>query len=54
MRITPDDRLAEDDGAPVAFDFSPNFTLGLQPKYLLMHYTAGSTAEGAIQWLKNP
>ena len=54
MQITQDGHLAEDDGTPVNFEFSPNFTIGLQPKYLIMHYTAGSTAEGAIQWLKNP
>jgi len=54
MHITQGDLLAEDDGTPVALDFSPNFHTGLQPKYLIIHYTAGSNAEGAIQWLKNP
>ena len=32
---------------------SPNVGGTLDPKYLVMHYTAGQTAEGAVSWLTN-
>lgn len=45
-------RLVNDDNTPVAFHPSPNFTNQvIQPKYLVIHYTAGRTAEGAIAYL---
>ena len=54
MKIKDDHRLYHDDDTPYDFRPSPNFDRGLQPTYLMMHYTAGTTAEGAIQWLCNP
>jgi N-acetylmuramoyl-L-alanine amidase len=53
MKIV-DHRLCKDDGTPYPFVPSPNFDEGLQPEYLVMHYTAGTSAEGAVSWLTNP
>jgi N-acetylmuramoyl-L-alanine amidase len=47
-------RLIADDGSPVTYRESPNRGGTLVPDYLVMHYTAGSSAEGAISWLTNP
>ncbi|TCJ17966.1 N-acetylmuramoyl-L-alanine amidase [Parasulfuritortus cantonensis] len=47
-------RLVGDDGNPVAYVASPNRGVEMTPEYLIMHYTSGSTAEGAIAWLCNP
>lgn len=42
------------DGENVRFVSTPNMGGKVQPLYLIMHYTAGPTAEGAISWLANP
>ncbi|ETW95662.1 MAG: hypothetical protein ETSY1_29680 [Candidatus Entotheonella factor] len=48
-------RLHDGDGNPVAFKRSPNQSSGvIVPEYLVIHYTAGSSAAGAISWLTNP
>ncbi len=47
-------RLHRDDGTPVTFKESPNRGGKLDHQYLVMHYTAGSTASGAISTLTNP
>jgi len=47
-------RLHQEDGTPVRFVASPNRGGQLQHKYLIMHYTAGLDAEGAIRSLTNP
>jgi len=47
-------RLYRDDGAPVAFTASPNSGKDLQYEYLVIHYTAGRSAEASIRWLTNP
>jgi N-acetylmuramoyl-L-alanine amidase len=48
-------KLFHDDGTPVAFKRSPNVsTSSFDPKYLVMHYTAGVKASGAISWLISP
>jgi N-acetylmuramoyl-L-alanine amidase len=54
MKIKPDFRLVHDDDTPYPFVKSPNSDAGVQPLYLLLHFTAGSTAEGAVAWLTNP
>nr|WP_181704554.1 N-acetylmuramoyl-L-alanine amidase [Chthonobacter rhizosphaerae] len=41
-------------GQPVPFDRSPNRGGALKPLYLIIHYTAGTTASGAVSWLTNP
>jgi N-acetylmuramoyl-L-alanine amidase len=42
-----------DDGQQVRFVKSPNIEGKMQPEYLVIHYTAGSTAAGAVTWLTN-
>lgn len=46
--------LATDDGTTVPFVRSPNQGNGIDPRFLVLHYTAGLTAPGAIEWFKNP
>ncbi len=38
----------------VVFRRSPNQSSSLSPIYLIMHYTAGPTLEGAVSWFLNP
>lgn len=47
-------RLHDDDGTPVPFKNSPNQRSGLDAKYLIIHYTAGSSAESSIRALTDP
>lgn len=47
-------RLVGDDGQPFPYAASPNRGGELVPEYLVMHYTAGSSAEGSVDWLCNP
>ncbi|MGH2342965.1 N-acetylmuramoyl-L-alanine amidase [Segnochrobactraceae bacterium EtOH-i3] len=42
------------DGAAVPWKESPNHGGKLKPRFLIMHYTAGTSASGAISWLTNP
>lgn len=42
------------DGKAIDFAQSPHGGAALKPLYLIMHYTAGTTASGAINWFKNP
>ncbi len=44
-------RLHLDNDQPVAFDRSPNQSGVLKARYLVMHYTAGSSAESSIRHL---
>lgn len=46
-------KLCLDDGTPSPFIRSPNMGGEVEPKYLVIHYTAGSTTEGAVSWLTN-
>lgn len=41
-------------GERVSFTRSPNFSSGLSPLYLILHYTAGTTLAGAVSWFQNP
>ncbi len=48
-------RLIRDDGSRIPFKRSPNQSSGTTtPRFLVMHYTAGSSAESSIRWLTNP
>ncbi|MGR5546652.1 N-acetylmuramoyl-L-alanine amidase [Vibrio sp. PNB22_2_2] len=48
-------KLFRTDDSQVPFKRSPNQSSGaIQPRYLVMHYTAGSSAESSISWLTNP
>lgn len=43
-----------DSGKQANFVQTGNFGKVIQPIYLIIHYTAGTTATGAIDWFKNP
>ncbi len=47
-------RLLQDDGTALPFQASPNKNGVLQPRWLVMHYTAGRNADSSISWLVNP
>lgn len=47
-------RLHDDAGNPFDFEQSPNAGGVLTPEYLVIHYTAGSSAGQSIDWFKNP
>jgi len=50
--IVIDDRLCKDDGTPYPFVKSPNTSGRMRSiDYLVMHYTAGSSAESAVRTL---
>lgn len=57
MKVTTAHRLVGPDNRLVpAFD-TPNrggIFGGGRPTFLIMHYTAGGTAEGAVSWFRNP
>ena len=46
--------LTADDGSNVPFVRTPNQSNGIAPRFLVLHYTAGLTAPGAIEWFRNP
>lgn len=52
MRVE-DHRLVELHGQPVAFRPTPNQSGPITPEYLIMHYTAGASAESSVSWLCN-
>ncbi len=48
-------KLFKNDNSQVQFIRSPNQSSGtISPRFLVMHYTAGSSAESSINWLTNP
>lgn len=47
-------RLFYDDNTKVPFEATNNKGETIEPKYLVMHYTATPSAESAINWFKNP
>ncbi len=46
-------KLCNDDGTPMDFQRSPNQSGVITPEFLVMHYTAGTSANGSVEWLKN-
>ncbi len=46
-------RLVQPDGSPLRFVTTPNMGGIMRPEYMVMHYTAGGSAEGAIAWLRD-
>ncbi len=46
-------RLRDENDEFLPFVRSPNIQGGLKPEYLVMHFTRGQSAEGAISWLTN-
>jgi N-acetylmuramoyl-L-alanine amidase len=49
-----DHLLYHDDDTPYPYRSSPNRSGTFDPKFLIMHYTAGSSAKASINWLINP
>lgn len=49
-----DHLLTDDNGIPFPLHESPNKSGTITPGYLVIHYTAGRSAEGSISWLTNP
>ena len=47
-------RLARDDGHAIAYLASPNAGGVIAPRFLVIHYTAGSSAAGTIGWFQSP
>jgi N-acetylmuramoyl-L-alanine amidase len=47
-------RLHRDDGTPYAFRASPHVGDVIQPRWLVIHYTASGSASEAINWFANP
>ena len=50
-----DDRLLSAAGEAIPYVQTPNISKGvaIKPKFLVIHYTAGGSAAGAISWLTN-
>lgn len=44
-------RLVRDDGTPYPFRDTPNKGGAIKPRWLVMHYTAGGSAQESITWL---
>lgn len=55
MAYSVQGHILRNNGNPVAFTATPNQgpVGSVRPLYLIMHYTAGPTAAGAINWLAN-
>ena len=47
-------KLVNDDGSEVPFVRSPNQSGEVGHEFLVMHYTAGRSAESSVNWLTNP
>lgn len=47
-------RLALDDGNTLPYVASPHVGKVLVPRFLVIHYTGGSSAAGTIAWFQNP
>ncbi|MEW5786634.1 MAG: N-acetylmuramoyl-L-alanine amidase [Pseudomonadota bacterium] len=47
-------RLCTDAGTPVEYRETPNKGGVMVPEYLVMHFTAGSSLDGAVAWMCNP
>ena len=47
-------RLIADHGESLRYVATPNLGGIMTPEYLVIHYTAGNSAEGAVAWLCDP
>lgn len=54
MKISNHKLIAEAGEAAIPFISSPNQGGVIVPQYLVIHYTAGSSASSSIEWFKNP
>jgi N-acetylmuramoyl-L-alanine amidase len=52
--IIRNQRLLYDDGTPIRFQPSPNFSSEkLKQEFIIIHYTEGQSLEGTVTWLTN-
>ena len=49
-----DHRLIRDDGQATPYVASPHAGEIIAPRFLVIHYTAGSSAAGTVSWFQNP
>jgi N-acetylmuramoyl-L-alanine amidase len=54
MSYTVKSHLLQHDGKTCEFVQTPNGGRPLKPLYLIIHYTAGTTAKSAVNWFKRP
>jgi len=47
-------RLLQDDGSTIPYIASPHFGGVITPRFLIVHYTGGSSAAGTIGWFRDP
>ncbi len=47
-------RLTRDDGNALAYIASPHVGVNIEPRFLIIHYTGGSSAAGTIGWFRDP
>jgi N-acetylmuramoyl-L-alanine amidase len=47
-------KLIGEAGENISFQKSPNQSDAITPIYILVHYTAGTTLDGAVSWFMNP
>ena len=53
MKISNHLLISEQHDPSITFIKTPNVSTGFSPLFLLVHYTAGTTAEGAVSWFQN-
>lgn len=47
-------RLTRDDGSALPYLASPHVGTNITPRFLVIHYTGGSSAAGTISWFQDP
>jgi N-acetylmuramoyl-L-alanine amidase len=47
-------KLIDDNGTSLPYQATPNMGGVLRPKYLVIHFTGGSSAASSASWLRNP
>lgn len=53
MRIR-NHRLHDEQDQPVPFEATPNQGGAVEPRFLIIHYTAGASLQSSVNWLKSP
>ncbi len=54
MRVENNILHPDTDGEDIRFEGTSNHSGAVLPVFLVMHYTAGTTLDGAVSWFKNP
>ena len=47
-------RLTRDDGSTLPYLASPHVGMSIGPRFIVIHYTGGSSAAGTISWFQDP